>query len=258
MSRLAFLLVPILLVAQAEGPPCDSALLGRARGGSFGYAPRGDRCEGLYSRQVAGGTVLYLVSLTEAFGDYDPRTADTLIVEWSGAGDGALRLRAEGVRPELYYRMDAGRPGSAGSFRWPTTVLVSQRIPRRDIGVVGWTTRSLGGSAREVYVPLRIAPRGRTAPCGTPRLALWPGRRLDSLTMSVASVSASGVQSAWIREDEELGEGYYPAQDTISVLLSGLAPGTYVVRFVAFPRGGAPTPVSYYIQRPPPAPGCTG
>ncbi len=165
MSLLGSLLVPFLLTAQApEGPSCDSALLHRARGGAFGYAHRGDRCEGLYARQVAGGTVLYLVSLTEAFGDYDPGTADTLVVEWSGAGSGALRLRAEGVRPELYYRMDTQRPASAGAFRWPSNVLASQGIPRRDIGIVGWTTRPVGGTEQQVYVPLRVSPRGRSAP----------------------------------------------------------------------------------------------
>ncbi len=89
-------------------------------------------------------------------------------------------------------------------------------------------------------------------------MALWPARRLDSLTVSVAPLSAAGVPGACIREDQELRQGYYPAQDTISLLLTGLAPGTYLVRFVAFPRGGSATPVTYYIQRAPPAPGCAG
>lgn len=251
----ATLLAAWAATASAQNPPCDPNLAGRGLS-TFGYQARGTRCEGVYRRPVAA-TVLYLVSLTEAFQDFDAAAGAPLVVEWAVAAD-SIQLRAEGLRAELYYQMDAVRPGAARSFEWPTEVLAGLRLQRRDVGIVGWTTRTIGALERSVYVPLRVAPRGATPACGRPRLLLWPGVRLDSITMSVAPVSASGATGAWVTRDAELGLGYYPAQRPIEAALPPLAAGTWLVRLVAHRSGAEAVPVTYYVQLPAAAAPCPG
>lgn len=256
MVHHALLFIPVLVLGQAaQASPCDPDLAGRGRGTVFAYRERGERCEGLYNSPV-GGDILALVSLTEAFGDYDAASGEPLIVQWSGVGDGTLRLRAEGVRSELYYRMDTARPAASGAFAWPTDFLASRGIPRQDVAVRGWVSRSFGGIDTRVYVPLRIAQRGRNPECGPLRFLLWPGVRLNRVTVSVRRLSDSGEPGAWIKRDEDLDEPFYPAETVIEVVLPGLAPGTYWVRFVAVPRVGSPAPAEYYVQRSAPPAGC--
>ena len=72
-------LLGLSILLQTAAGPCDSELAGRERGLVFGYRQRGDRCEGLYNSPV-GGDILSLVSLTQAFGDYDPDTGEPFIV----------------------------------------------------------------------------------------------------------------------------------------------------------------------------------
>jgi hypothetical protein len=250
--RSVVLLIALLPLAggglRAQEGPCDPNLADRGVG-TFGYRDRGGRCEGIYRRPVAT-TVLYMVSLVQSFEEFDPQAGTPLRVHWGEGADGTLRLRAEGVRPELYYRLDAERPAESSHFDWPTDVLSGQRLRRRDLGVLGWVRRPLGGVDRDVYVPLRVTQGEDPARCEPTRMLLWPGVRLDSVTVSVAPVDTSGAQGAWVQRDEEVGLGYYPAQRPIEVTLPSLPPSTYFIRLVAFRGGGAPAPFYYHVQVP--------
>src|SRR5687768_9332763 len=90
-----------LLTAQVT---CDPALPA-IKEGHLGYRDRGDRCEGLYINPVSS-TTLAVASFTEHFENFD-NTGNTLLIEWDKppAGD-EIHLRAQGIRPRLYYRMD--------------------------------------------------------------------------------------------------------------------------------------------------------
>lgn len=120
--------------ASAQESPCDRGLEGRARG-PLGYALRGDRCEGMYVEQVAG-TALWLASLTRIFENYDLSPNQALLVEWDAPDSGTILLRAQGIKHDLYYRMDAARPLASHSYRWPSDLLAAQHITREDIGVL--------------------------------------------------------------------------------------------------------------------------
>ncbi len=239
------LAIVCLAASRLRAQACDPDLAGRGTG-TLGYQQRGARCEGVYRRLVAG-TVLYLVSLTESF-DFDQQAAGPLKIRWPDAGGDTVRLRAEALRPDLFYRMDARATSGSRDFDWPTDVLSALRLGRPDVGVVAYATRQLGAVAQPVYLPLRIAQGERPAPCGPMRMVLWPGVRLDSVTMAVAPVNSSGTAGAWIRR-EELGLGYYPAETPITVAAPPLAAGAWVFQFVAYPRGAAPVPVRYVVQR---------
>jgi hypothetical protein len=260
---LAFAMLLATAPVASSQQSCDPNLASRAIG-PFGYKQRGNRCEGIYSRQVST-TVLYLVSLTSAFGDFDVKSGTPLVVSWpAGTGD-TIRVRAESIRDDLYYRMDAAVPGDK-AFDWPTDVLSAQRMARRDLGIVATTKRSFGTSPKdttskdttwkEVYVPLAISQGGKPAPCGPVRVLLWPGVALDSVTVSVAAISPKGTVGEPIGKDRELGLGFYPARRIIDAKLPALKPAMYSVRFVSYPRRSTPTPISYLITVPPVADTC--
>jgi hypothetical protein len=58
---------------------CDPQLPSPA-GGSNGYRMRGDRCEGIYTKEVAGGAGISLVSFTRSAIKYDLRSDQVLPV----------------------------------------------------------------------------------------------------------------------------------------------------------------------------------
>ena len=93
--------------AVAQQPPCDEGL--RAPTGIvFGYRARGDRCEGVYVRQL-GGTTMALASLTAAFEDFQADSVKQLIVAW-GSPETNVGIRVRGIQPNLYYGMDVAPP----------------------------------------------------------------------------------------------------------------------------------------------------
>lgn len=230
----------------ALGQSCDDDLLARARG-PHGYQLRGERCEGIYARPV-GGSVLYLISLTGSFEDYDPLSGQPLRLTWSAPGDNEVQLRAEGIERQLYYRMDARRPPGAGAFEWPTGILAAQRITKDSLGIRGWTTVNVGGVDRDVYLPLSISQADEPVRCGSYQLVLWPGVRMREVYVSLAPVGTSGETDAFIKEDEPLRYGYYPAEFPIVIELPKLVnPGLYYLKIGADPRQGPPRTLEYWF-----------
>ena len=115
--------------------PCDPALPA-IKEGNLGYRDRGDRCEGLYINPVSS-TTLFVASFTEHFENFD-KAGNTLLIEWDKPpASNDIHLRAQGIRPRLYYRMDAYRPGANTFFAWPSGVLSSLNIRKNDVAVIG-------------------------------------------------------------------------------------------------------------------------
>src|SRR3989442_1119190 len=174
-----------------QEPVCDRGLERRATG-PLGYRRRGDRCEGVYVQQV-GGTALVVASFTESFEDYRPNaTGSPLTVEWTPLNGEQVTLRAEGLRRDLYYRMDATRPAAPNSYRWPSDVLAARKILKPDLGVLGWTRQSIGGVTRNVYLPLRIAQRGAPASSAVYELVLFPSVALKEVYVTISQLNAAG------------------------------------------------------------------
>lgn len=232
---------PPLSPSAAQESPCDRGLEALARG-PHGYALRGDRCEGVYIQQV-GGTALWVASLTESFEDYDLTSGADLIIEWAAGGDRPIRLRAQGIKRDLYYRMDAVRPVVSRSYRWPSDVLAAQHITRGDIGLLGWIRQSLGGVDRDVYVPLRIRQHGSAAGSGGYELVLFPTVALKEVHVSLAMVESDGRPERFVQQGEPLRYGYYPAHRPVSIRLRDLGgSGIYYVEIGAeFDAGGSAT-----------------
>ena len=166
--------------AGAQSNPCDPHLSQLAQG-SQGYRLRGDRCEGIYSREVESATLL-LASFTEVFEEFNTKSPTPLSIEWSSAAGGSIHLRAYALHEKLYYQMDAIVPSAKNPFLWPTDILDALHLSQKDIGVVGFTDEKIGEHNETLYLPLRIRQEAKTKPMAGYQLVVLPGSESDSLT----------------------------------------------------------------------------
>jgi hypothetical protein len=222
------------------GELCDPLLKPRSAD-PLRYMLRGDRCEGRYVADVASST-LRVASLTGVFEEFDPASTRDLVVTWTAPQPGPVRIRALALRPREYYRMDTLRTDGS-SVRWPTNILGSLKLGRRDVGIVAWTTLTIGGEDRDVYLPVSIGPRAALPSPRSYHVVLWPGRELTEVYLSLAPVDPAGRGGAYLFEGRPLKRSYYPAERRIDVDLpvSELErPGVYYLEIAATARQAPP------------------
>jgi hypothetical protein len=234
--------------AGSTAEQCDRNLLTLPTS-PLGYRLRGDRCEGLYVEEVSGSAIL-IASWTEVFDDFDVARTPNLTVVWDVPdGAGQVRLRAQGLRRRLYYRMDALRPAGSSSFDWPTDLLTELRIPRRDLGVVALATASVGVTEREMYLPLRIAQGSPPSRSASYRLAILPGTELGEVYVTLAMVA--GPTRTMLKDGEPLGYGYYPANRPFDIAVTGLkAKGFYQLTIGATLKSGGAATAEVWFYHP--------
>lgn len=242
VSRMALFVVlfiyigwPVHLAAQSS---CDPALA-KLSNGELGYRDRGNRCEGLYIKEV-GSTSLQIASFTESFGPLNTKSGKPLLIEWDKPpGNNTVRLRAQGIKHKLYYRMDSFQPKENTSFNWSTNILASLHIQKSDIGIIGTSQYTAGSLQKDLYIPLRITQEGQVAHSDTCNLVLQPGVELKEVYISLAPLQADGHQGKFIKDGEKLGYGYYPAERSITIPVSGLkGSGIYYLEIGAELRNG--------------------
>lgn len=236
-----------LLLAAAQG--CDPYLKSPAED-PYKYRQRGDRCEGIYIREV-GSSVLFLASFTEIFEPFDASTLKELQVTWTAPAQTGIHLRAHALRHSLYYRMDTDRPPRGGQYAWPTDLLAALKLAKKDIGVVGWMTHSMGREQRDVYIPLRIQQHSEALQSPSKyQVILVPGVELAEIFVTLAPVDANGRLGTPLQDGIPLGYGYYPAERSIPIELSKPeAPGIYALEFGAtLQRGGSSTLQVWFYQ----------
>jgi hypothetical protein len=244
---LAFYGVCLSGVSWPEEGPCDSQLVPPV-GDPNAYRVRGDRCEGIYIKEVAGSANLLIASFTEAFENYNAASGTDLIIDWKAPDGGDVRLRAYALRRRLYYRMDTLRPTGSTSYVWPPSLLAALNIAKRDLGVVGWLSYPLGNTKREVFVPLTIRPRGMTARSRSYQLILLPGVELTEVFISLAHVAADGRPDRSIKRDAPLSYGYYPAERGITIPIPELpVPGIYSMEIGATLRESGSSTMRFWF-----------
>ncbi len=222
---------------------CDPTLV-RPAGDPLGYVLRGDRCEGLYIREVAGSGGLSIASVTEPFEQFEVGPGKSLHLEWTPPpGDAPTRLRAFGLRRKLYYRMDTVRPPGATTYTWSADVLAPLKMRSQELGVVGWVPYAVGEKMHEVYVPLRIGTPGPATRSRRYVVMLLPGADLTEVFITLSTLDAGGRTRAFLKRDEPLRYGYYPAERGIAVHLPELkTAGIYHLQIGAtLTRGGSAT-----------------
>jgi len=236
--------------AASQDSPCDQGLLALAHG-PHGYRLLGERCEGIYVQQV-GGTVLSVASLTQAFESYDLSSGMNLVVAWAAPAERGIHIRAQGVKHNLYYRMDAARSAASNVFQWPTDLLAAQNIRSADIGVLAWMRYPIGGVEQDVLIPLRISQRGSLPDTGAYDLVLFPMVALREIYLSVTALGPDGRAQRVITDGEPLHYGYYPPERPVHVVLRKLSdPGLYYIEIGAELTSGSPVTLRQWMYRPP-------
>lgn len=226
---------PARVRAQAE--PCDPALAS-SLADPWGYRVRGERCEGIYAQPVAG-TALIVASFTERFDRFAPDSTASLLVGWPSVPTRQIRLRAISLRRRYYYRMDASRVASAGSWMWPTTVLAALDLGRDELGVLAWTNHTADDAELDIYLPLRIGVDETSDTSQEYALVVVPQVELSEVFVSVSSMDENGRLVGRLRDEDPLGYGYYPAERPVEIPIARPAePGLYRVELGARIRTG--------------------
>jgi hypothetical protein len=233
------------LPVRAEQSACDPSLR-QAPENPWGYRPRGERCEGIFLREVSGEP-LRVVACTEG----EPAFSlgpDPLLIQWRAPRrdvvDGTLRLRAESLRHRTYYRMDAVRPLRDERFSWPSEVLLAQGLQADEIALSAGLRMVVDGALRVVLQPLRVASRA-----SVPRLreaavlTLWPSMALEEIFLGV---QPAGTESS--PDLRSLGAAYQPAERPVRLTLPPLGSGVQRVRVAARLRGGGNSIVDAWVQ----------
>jgi hypothetical protein len=247
-----FMTVPIALLlcasfvgaprAQQESTavsPCDPKLI-PPKGDPLAYGRRGERCEGLYVLEVAGSAGLSLVAFTAAAVAGPLKPDDRLHVQWPLVpGNPAMHLRAVSLRPRVYYRMDAVRAPDTDRFEWPANLVVQLNLSGSELGVVGWVRQTIGEKTDDVYVPVRIGTSPEPASKGYYVAQIVPGAELAELFVTLAAIGPDGRDEKYLKRDEPLKYGFYPAGRAISLKLPALpAAGLYRLRLGALVKSG--------------------
>jgi hypothetical protein len=215
------------------------------------YHDLGDRCEGIYVEQV-GGTTLRIVSLTEFFDDYNLQSGKPLYVKWDKPpGNNVTRLRAQSIKQHLYYRMDTYCLHDSISFKWPSGILASLNILKNDIAVAASTKYLIGKTERDIYLPVRISQETKATDKSNYNLVLLPGEELTEVFISLAKIGKDGRQEPFIKDGEKLGYGYYPADRSIEIPITGLKDiGTYYIQIGATLRSGGTASIEFWFFNP--------
>jgi len=209
--------------------------------GPDGYQPRsnGQRCEGLYSSQVSAPPI-ELVSLTRGPLHYDLDHPMVLKVRLVSAVSSPVTVRAVGIIPGLYYRLDA-RLGPGQTLDWPIAdVLGRDRIPADAIGVYALVPKS-GGSG-DAYAPVSVVSAGEAdTQAGQIVAVLRPLVRLSDLTwrftpMGQTVVRPEPLQLQTYRATVTMGTGGVPLVGRLDI--GWTDPATGMPHGTSFPIGG--------------------
>jgi hypothetical protein len=237
----------------AERSHCDPSLAPSSNY-PFKYTDRGDRCEGVYVRLV-GSSALTMLSFTAAFNTFDPKAGPPLTIGWVSPGASDVELRALTTRRHLYYRMDTRVHGGESRYRWPTDVLAAMGLGRADIGLLGWTRQTVGGTEQEVMLPLSASPVDPPAsPAGgasTYTFLVQSAAELSELFVTISRLPADGGAERPVQPARELGYGYYPADDAIEIPIEApAARGVYAVQLGAKLRSGGASTLRFLFYAP--------
>lgn len=211
----------------------------------YAYRQRGPVCEGLYARDI-GGRAMSVVALTSAVDDFALDDGGDLLLDTADvldANPATIHLRAEALRPKLYYRMDAETTSASLPLRWPPRLLKALALTRRDIGLLAWAEQRIGGESRRVLFPVRLR-QSRAAPQAAPisapwQLAVLPLDELNELYFSVTPLDEHGADGPVLVQARALGLIYYPPYRPVAIALPTLAGrGVYRIDISADLRAG--------------------
>ena len=95
------------------------------------------------------------------------------------------------LRSDAYYRMDANKAYSTGSFDWSTDVLRALHLDLKDLGMFASTSAKIGEVMWQVYLPLEVG--SSESKSSTYEVTLIPGTALVDLSWRCSKVGPDGI-----------------------------------------------------------------
>ena len=253
---LVLVLLPFLVRAQLHAQattvvasPCDASLV-KPSDDPVAYKLRGERCEGIYVREVAGTGGFSVAAFVQGGSPSTIERGKTLAIELPSGLNAPILLRAVSLRRNLYYRMDARRPAASTRFEWPSDVLVDLALKIDEVGLVAWTESRMGENVQDVYVPVRFRDAA-SQDQSTYLFQVVSGSDLKEVYVRLATADASGREQQVIIRDEALKRGFYPAERAIPIRIpvsSLKQPGLYRLQLNALLSNGRPSSRILYFQ----------
>jgi hypothetical protein len=222
------------------------------------YRNRGERCEGLYIRQVVGEP-LEIVGFTDGRDPTLVSKDSPLMIKWSHAGNEEVHLRAVSSRPRTYYRMDTVCPPGREEFNWPTDVLTQTKLSPSEIAVCGWFEKAISrGQQLTIYVPLSITASSSAETAlkvsDHYEIVLLPALELQQVFITLCPFENDTVGRPLRDFDEkDLAYGYYPAEKPfrIEIPISLLTAQSYYFSIGAsLANGGSASVEGYFVRSP--------
>jgi len=182
------------------------------------------RCEGLFTKVVAGGEGMSLVSLTIGHVLYDFNTDPSIEIRFADAPEATTRIQGVGVPLQLYYRLDAQLPSGQTAFRLPLhDVIAPRQIDAEKFGVYGIRVLADGTIG---YVPVYAGRPGALRPSDIVAV-VRPGSDVTNVawriydpahTMSwVPLPDAAGLVPQGKRLDVDIGRTLPGARNTLEL-----------------------------------------
>ena len=235
---------------QSGAPACNPRLT--PKDGALGYQPRGkgdrDRCEGLYERLVALGSLRPVSLVLEE----RPVPGDAYQLSWTAPAPKArVVLQAVGFKEGQLYRMDTVAQGS--SFTWESDVLLKLNLKSGEFGVVATTDARVGGQDNQrVYLPVWLGPPEAPVKRSsrTYVLKMASVEDLSEVYLSISGPIVEGQVPEVYLPDKPLGRSYYSAAAPLEVPLTLPAvDGVYQVRVAGKRKSGnGSTTSTFYVQ----------
>jgi hypothetical protein len=219
----------------------------------LGYKERGDRCEGVYIRP--SGSFLQVVSFTQYFESYHLGSSNELIVEWNFPTKKPLFIRAFGIKPDTYYRMDTLVPIGEKHYRWPSNVLEALKIGSGELGVIGWIKIKINKEVKLVHIPLAVRQTTVNAVSKKYEVVFQSASRMNEAYYSLANMDFEGRMIRMIVDGSPLEQGFYPPMQGTRFSIENIPePGLYLLQITAIQKSGVnsdPVEFWFYLSRDP-------
>jgi hypothetical protein len=237
-------------LAAAQNAACREELFRSSnRNDPWGYKVRGNRCEGRYIQP--SGSYLQVVSLTQFFESYEFGAAKELIVEWNSSLKKPFFIRAFGIKPDLYYRMDTSIPPGENLYRWPSDVLEALQINSDEVGVLGWIEMKIGNTFRHIHIPLIVRQRKAVAGHRSCEVVFQSASRLTEAYYRLKKMDSEGQMIRMIVDGRPLKHGFYPPMQGIKFELGEIPEQSlYLLEITAIQQSGVhsdPVELWFYL-----------
>ena len=208
----------------------------------FPYAPRGERCEGFYSRLLSV-PLLRLVSFTTAREDFEPRAAESVLISWGEGSGAADTIQAESMVRRQRYLMSVVVPARTGRFLWPQDVLArAAELRGNDLALLAWTGQRIAGVQERVYLPVTLTRTGGASAGPDPAVEVISDQQLIRVSTTLSRVDPeTGSETSVYTEKDAGGAPYIPLTRVRIPIEPDLVPGLYYIRVIAvYPDADAP------------------